>query len=90
MFRNTATAVAALPQTEDARRPAELIPLSVLELDLDPPSVGGWTAYLIGRASRSFSMTSADVRSPAAAGAIRLGPREDWHLPKGAAVITSV
>jgi hypothetical protein len=26
--------------------PAELIPLSVLELDVDPPSSGGWGAVL--------------------------------------------
>jgi hypothetical protein len=29
--------------------PADLIPLSVLQLDLDPPSVGGWAAYLADR-----------------------------------------
>jgi hypothetical protein len=27
----------------------ELIPLSVLELDLEPPSVGGWRPYLADR-----------------------------------------
>jgi hypothetical protein len=46
MFRNT------IPDTEpapvDVMPPAELIPLSVLSLDVDEP-VGGWTAYLHGR-----------------------------------------
>jgi hypothetical protein len=36
----------------------EPIALSPLALDLEPP-VEGWTAYLHGRISRSFSMTSA-------------------------------
>jgi hypothetical protein len=42
------------------------VPLSVLKLDLDPPNVGGWAAYMAGATSGSFSMTSAVCRSPAA------------------------
>jgi hypothetical protein len=34
---------------EDQVHASRLIPISVLALDVDPPSVGGWTAYLAGR-----------------------------------------
>ena len=34
---------------EDQVYASRLIPISVLALDVDPPSVGGWTAYLAGR-----------------------------------------
>jgi hypothetical protein len=50
MFRNTATAAEAPPQAEDVIVPADnLIPVSVLALDLDATPAGGWTAYLTGR-----------------------------------------
>jgi hypothetical protein len=35
--------------TKDETMNDELIPLSVLALELDPPSVGGWSALLAGR-----------------------------------------
>jgi hypothetical protein len=46
MFRNTAPA--AEPPADVVMEPAALIPLSVLQLDLDPPA-GGWDAYLTDR-----------------------------------------
>jgi hypothetical protein len=48
MFRSTPADAGAAP-ADDVMVPAELIPLSVLELDVDPPSVGGWRAFLAGR-----------------------------------------
>jgi hypothetical protein len=50
MFRTT-TAADAAPVAEPTHDvvAADLVPLSVLELDLAAPSVGGWTAYLAGR-----------------------------------------
>jgi hypothetical protein len=35
--------------THDVKVPAELVPLSVLSLDLEAPSSAGWAAYLTGR-----------------------------------------
>ena len=44
MFRSTVTA----PEPADVVDPSDLIPLSVLALDLEPPA-GGWVAYLTNR-----------------------------------------
>jgi hypothetical protein len=46
MFRSTVTAPAPPADVAD---PADLIPLSVLALDLPELSAGGWDAYLTGR-----------------------------------------
>jgi hypothetical protein len=45
MFRTTVAAV----EPPAVTNPSDLIPLSVLQLDLDPPTVGGWNACLAGR-----------------------------------------
>ena len=51
-----------IPKTEHAVRdvmdPHELIPLTVLELDLQPPSTGGWVSYL---ASRGIAVLFDDI-----------------------------
>jgi hypothetical protein len=62
MLRGTPDTEHTVHVTDDLSEP---VPLSVLELDLDPPNVGGWAAYMAGAASGSFSMTSAVCRSPA-------------------------
>jgi hypothetical protein len=46
MFRNTLPSPLA---DTDVLDPADLIPLSVLALDLDAPSVGGWGVFLASR-----------------------------------------
>ena len=51
------TAAAAEPIT-DVMDPADTVPLSVLALDLDAPSAGGWHAYL---ASRGIAVLVDDV-----------------------------
>jgi hypothetical protein len=51
------TAAAAEPIT-DVMDPADTVPLSVLALDLDAPSAGGWHAYL---ASRGIAVLGDDV-----------------------------
>jgi hypothetical protein len=60
MFHRTPEAVTAEPTHVD---PAELIPLSVLQLDLPAPGEG-WDAYLT---SRGVSITIDDVGRPAIA-----------------------
>jgi hypothetical protein len=62
MLRGTPDTEHTVHVTDDLGEP---VPLSVLTLDLDPPNVGGWAAYMAGAASGSFSMTSAVCRSPA-------------------------
>ena len=47
MFRNTPADDAA--PTPDVLVLTDLIPLSVLELDVDPPAVVGWAVYLAYR-----------------------------------------
>jgi hypothetical protein len=58
MFRSTVTAE---PAPVDVVVPADLIPLSVLTLDLPEPS-GGWVAYL---ASRDLEVMTDDIGRPA-------------------------
>jgi hypothetical protein len=49
MFRNAAPVTEPdAPDDVGTAVPTNLIPLSVLQLDLDPPA-GGWDAYLTGR-----------------------------------------
>jgi hypothetical protein len=49
MFRNTAPAAEPAPDVDVMMDPADdLVPLSVLALDLDAPAVG-WDAFLAGR-----------------------------------------
>jgi hypothetical protein len=62
MFRNT-DSVAVLP-APDVMVPADLVPLSVLALDLSVP-VEAWAVSLLAVVSRSRSMTSAGCRSTA-------------------------
>jgi hypothetical protein len=61
MFRSvkpdTNTENASCP-SEPVADPAELVPLSVLTLDLAEPPVGGWAAYL---ASRGVELTLDDL-----------------------------
>jgi hypothetical protein len=77
------TAAAAEPIT-DVMDPADTVPLSVLALDLDAPSAGGWHAYLASRGIAVLgddvgrdSITKADARRLAAGSllASRHGPR---------------
>ena len=49
MFRNTAPAAEPAPEVDVVVDPDDLIPLSVLALDLAESPVGGWVAYLAGR-----------------------------------------
>jgi hypothetical protein len=37
------------PAHDNVVDPAELIPLSVLQLEMEPPAIGGWDVYLTGR-----------------------------------------
>jgi hypothetical protein len=63
MFRNAAPAE-VVPQESPQPDPADLIPLSILELDLARPSVGGWSHYL---AECGIQVTSDDLGRPAIA-----------------------
>jgi hypothetical protein len=48
MLRSTPDTEHTVHVTDDLGEP---VPLSVLTLDLDPPNVGGWAAYMAGAAS---------------------------------------
>jgi hypothetical protein len=49
MFNKTALVAEPTPVEVATTVPTDLIPLSVLALDLPEPPAGGWTAYLVGR-----------------------------------------
>jgi hypothetical protein len=50
MFRNVPNTELTVELTaHDVVDPSELVALSILELDLEPPSSGGWDANLAGR-----------------------------------------
>jgi hypothetical protein len=57
MFRNTAPHAEPAHNVDGVMDPADLIPLSILELDLDPPSIG-WVAYL---ANVGITITTDDI-----------------------------